>query len=40
VATDTFQPDRSFEEDPLPAVRAPDEARSCLARLATLHAAA
>jgi glutamine---fructose-6-phosphate transaminase (isomerizing) len=40
VATDTFQPDPSFEEDPLPAVRAPAEARSCLERLATLHAAA
>jgi glutamine---fructose-6-phosphate transaminase (isomerizing) len=40
VATDTFQPDPSFKEDPLPAVRAPDEARSCLERLATLHAAA
>jgi glucosamine 6-phosphate synthetase-like amidotransferase/phosphosugar isomerase protein len=40
VARETFQPDRSFEEEPLPAVRAPDEARSCLERLATLHAAA
>jgi glucosamine 6-phosphate synthetase-like amidotransferase/phosphosugar isomerase protein len=40
VARDTFTLDRSFEEEPLPAVRAPDEARSCLARLATLHAAA
>ncbi len=40
VARDTFSPDPSFEEDPLPAVRAPDEARSCLERLATLHAAA
>ena len=40
VARDTFTPDFSFEEEPLPAVRAPDEARSCLARLATLHAAA
>jgi hypothetical protein len=40
VAADTFRPDPSFQEDPLPAVRAPDEARSCLARLAALHAAA
>jgi glucosamine 6-phosphate synthetase-like amidotransferase/phosphosugar isomerase protein len=40
VARDTFSPDLSFEEEPLPAVRAPDEARSCLERLATLHAAA
>jgi glucosamine 6-phosphate synthetase-like amidotransferase/phosphosugar isomerase protein len=39
VAQDRFSPDRSFEEEPLPAVRAPDEGRSCLARLATLHAA-
>jgi glutamine---fructose-6-phosphate transaminase (isomerizing) len=39
VARDRFSPDLSFEEEPLPAVRAPDEARSCLARLATLHAA-
>jgi len=40
VVRDTFAPDPSFEERPLPAVRAPDEARSCLARLASLHAAA
>jgi glutamine---fructose-6-phosphate transaminase (isomerizing) len=40
VGRDSFQPDRSFEEEPLPAVRAPDEARLCLERLATLHAAA
>ena len=39
VARESFRPDLSFEEEPLPAVRAPDEARSCLARLATLHAA-
>ena len=37
VARESFTPDRSFEEEPLPAVRAPDEARSCLERLATLH---
>ena len=40
VGRDSFQPDRSFEEEPLPAVRAPDEARLCLERLATLHAVA
>jgi glucosamine 6-phosphate synthetase-like amidotransferase/phosphosugar isomerase protein len=40
VARDSFTPDLSFTEEPLPAVRAPDEARSCLARLASLHAAA
>jgi glucosamine 6-phosphate synthetase-like amidotransferase/phosphosugar isomerase protein len=40
VARERFDPDRSFDEDPLPAVRAPDEARSCLERLATLYAAA
>jgi len=39
VARDRFSPNRSFQEEPLPAVRAPDEARSCLARLAMLHAA-
>jgi len=40
VARDSFTPDLSFHEEPLPAVRAPDEGRACLARLATLHAAA
>jgi glucosamine 6-phosphate synthetase-like amidotransferase/phosphosugar isomerase protein len=40
VARESFQPDRSFQEEPLPAVRAPEEARSCLERLARLHAAA
>jgi glucosamine 6-phosphate synthetase-like amidotransferase/phosphosugar isomerase protein len=40
VARESFRPDRSFHEEPLPAVRAPDEARSCLERLATLHAVA
>jgi glucosamine 6-phosphate synthetase-like amidotransferase/phosphosugar isomerase protein len=40
VARDAFRPDLSFEEKQLPAVRAPDEARLCLERLATLHAAA
>jgi glucosamine 6-phosphate synthetase-like amidotransferase/phosphosugar isomerase protein len=40
VVQELFQPDRSFQEEPLPAVRAPDEARSCLERLARLHTAA
>jgi len=40
VARESFEPDRSFEEEPLPAVRAPDEGRSCLERLARLHVAA
>jgi glutamine phosphoribosylpyrophosphate amidotransferase len=31
-----FSPDFSFEEEPLPAVRAPQEGRSCLQRLAAL----
>jgi glutamine---fructose-6-phosphate transaminase (isomerizing) len=39
VARESFEPDRSFREEPLPAVRAPDEARLCLERLAILHAA-
>jgi glucosamine 6-phosphate synthetase-like amidotransferase/phosphosugar isomerase protein len=39
VARESFQLDRTFEEDPLPAVRAPDEARLCLERLAMLYAA-
>jgi glucosamine 6-phosphate synthetase-like amidotransferase/phosphosugar isomerase protein len=36
---ETFTPNRSFEETPLPAVRAPDEGASCLQRLAALAAA-
>ena len=40
VTRESFELDRSFEEEPLPAVRAPDEGRSCLERLARLHAAA
>src|SRR2546430_4249735 len=40
VTRESFEPDRSFEEEPLPAVRAPHEGRSCLERLARLHAAA
>ena len=35
-----FRPDLGFEEEPLPAVRAPKEAAFCLSRLATLVAAA
>jgi len=35
-----FEPDRSFTEDALPAVRAPEERQSCLARLAALATAA
>jgi glucosamine 6-phosphate synthetase-like amidotransferase/phosphosugar isomerase protein len=38
--TDSFEPDRSFVEgSPLPPVRAPDEARSALARLAAIATA-
>jgi hypothetical protein len=40
VARDTFRPDLSFEEEPLPAVRAPDEREATLRRLAALHQAA
>jgi glutamine---fructose-6-phosphate transaminase (isomerizing) len=40
VRTEAWQPDRSFTEEPLPAVRAPEEQRSCLARLAALAAPA
>jgi glucosamine 6-phosphate synthetase-like amidotransferase/phosphosugar isomerase protein len=35
-----FRPDHGFTEEPLPAVRAPKEGAFCLARLATLVAAA
>jgi glucosamine 6-phosphate synthetase-like amidotransferase/phosphosugar isomerase protein len=38
VGRDSFRPDMSFEVQPLPAVRAPNEARATLARLAALHA--
>ncbi len=39
--TDSFEPDRSFVEDKvLPAVRAPEEGRSALARLAAIATAA
>jgi glutamine---fructose-6-phosphate transaminase (isomerizing) len=40
VARDRFRPDLSFKEEPLPAVRAPDEREATLQRLAALHAAA
>jgi hypothetical protein len=36
TAETSFEPDRSFSEEPLPAVRAPEERQSCLERLATL----
>jgi hypothetical protein len=38
VGQDLFRPDMSFNEQPLPAVRTPTEARATLARLAALHA--
>ncbi len=38
VASERFTPDMSFEEEPLPAVRAPQEGASCLERLAALAA--
>ena len=37
---ETPEPDRQFEEKPLPSVRAPLEGSFCLARLAALAAAA
>ncbi|MDP8910549.1 MAG: hypothetical protein M3M94_00590 [Actinomycetota bacterium] len=39
VALERFRPDLSFEEEPLPAVRAPHEGKSCLERLAVRYAA-
>jgi glucosamine 6-phosphate synthetase-like amidotransferase/phosphosugar isomerase protein len=39
VARARFQPDTSFVEEELPAVRAPEEREATLARLAALHAA-
>ena len=39
AATARFRPDSSFEEQPLPAVRAPDEGAVCLRRLAAIAAA-
>jgi len=38
VGRERFKPDRNFEENPLPAVRAPQEGLSCLKQLATLAA--
>jgi asparagine synthetase B (glutamine-hydrolysing) len=38
VGRDSFRPDMSFEGQPLPAVRAPNEARASRARLAALYA--
>jgi glucosamine 6-phosphate synthetase-like amidotransferase/phosphosugar isomerase protein len=40
VRRERFEPDRTFEEAPLPPVRAPAEARFCLARLAAIAAPA
>jgi hypothetical protein len=41
VRRERFKPDHGYvEADPLPAVRAPQEALSCLERLAALTAAA
>src|ERR687888_2372064 len=40
VRTEAFEPDRSFTEVLLPAVRAPEERQSCLAQLAALATAA
>jgi glucosamine 6-phosphate synthetase-like amidotransferase/phosphosugar isomerase protein len=36
TAETSFEPDRSFSEEPLPAVRAPEERQSCLERLAAV----
>jgi glutamine---fructose-6-phosphate transaminase (isomerizing) len=38
VARDSFRPDMSFREEPLPAVRAPHEREKTLARLTALYA--
>jgi glucosamine 6-phosphate synthetase-like amidotransferase/phosphosugar isomerase protein len=38
LSEERFEPDRDFEESPLPAVRAPKEGASCLQRLAALAA--
>jgi glucosamine 6-phosphate synthetase-like amidotransferase/phosphosugar isomerase protein len=38
VARNSFRPNMSFQEEPLPAVRAPHEREATLARLAALHA--
>jgi asparagine synthetase B (glutamine-hydrolysing) len=39
VRVENFVPDPTYEPDPLPAVRAPHEGASCLARLAVIAAA-
>ncbi len=39
VARNSFRPDMSFVEEPLPSVRAPQEREATLRRLAALHAA-
>ena len=40
LARESFRPDMSFEEEPLPPIRAPHERDATLRRLAALHAAA
>ena len=40
AAAESFEPDRSFTEEPLPSVRAPGERHSCLQRLASIAAPA
>ena len=40
VRSEAFEPDRTFTENPLPAVRAPEERQFCLARLAALATSA
>jgi glutamine phosphoribosylpyrophosphate amidotransferase len=40
ASAETFEPDTTFTEELLPAMRAPDEARFCLARLAAIAAPA
>jgi glucosamine 6-phosphate synthetase-like amidotransferase/phosphosugar isomerase protein len=40
VRSEAFEPDRGFTEELLPAVRAPEQAQFCLARLAALATAA
>jgi glucosamine 6-phosphate synthetase-like amidotransferase/phosphosugar isomerase protein len=40
VDTEAFKPDRTFSEEPLPPVRAPEEGLHCLRRLASIAAPA
>ena len=40
VRSEAFEPDRSFTEEELPAIRAPEERQFCLTRLAALATAA